>query len=52
MIIDGSLSNAEWYRDYILKIRSKYPHYRIGILHVVCDRNIIWERVQARCELS
>jgi len=50
MIIDGSLSNAEWYRDYILMIRADYPQYRIGIVHVVCDPEIIWERVQRRCE--
>jgi len=49
MIIDGSLSNAEWYRDYISMIRVKYPHFRIGIVHVVCDADIIWERVQDRC---
>jgi len=49
MIIDGSLSNADWYRDYILMIRAKYPHFRIGIIHVVCDADIIWERVQKRC---
>jgi hypothetical protein len=36
-------------RDYISMIRSKYPHFRIGIVHVVCDADIIWKRVQERC---
>jgi len=49
LIVDGSLSNAEWYREYLTQIRTKYPHYRIGIIHVMCDREIIWERVQQRC---
>lgn len=36
-------------RDYISMIRAKYPHFRIGIVHVVCDADIIWKRVQERC---
>jgi uncharacterized phage-like protein YoqJ len=34
LIIDGSLSNAEWYLEYFKTIRARYPHYRIGIIHV------------------
>jgi len=37
------------HRDYIAMIRVKYPHFRVGIVHVVCDADIIWDRVQDRC---
>jgi len=49
LIVDGSLSNADWYADYLRHIRRRYPGYRIGIMHVVCNPKDIWTRVQMRC---
>ncbi|KAJ1483514.1 hypothetical protein T484DRAFT_2578739 [Baffinella frigidus] len=48
-IVDGSLSNVDWYQEYFDYIRRNFPQYRIGIVHVVCDREVIFERVQRRC---
>lgn len=49
LIVDGSLSNADWFANYFAYIRRRYPHYRIGIVHVVCDPEVIWDRVVDRC---
>jgi len=34
--IDGSLSDAEWYRNVFRDVRERFPRYRIAIVYVHC----------------
>jgi len=50
IIIDGSLRDAEWYKQYILKLRREFPGIRVMILHVVADIGKVVERAKERAE--
>jgi len=48
ILVDGSLSNATWYEEYIPTLRQNYPNLRIAILHVSAPREIVPERAWVR----
>jgi len=50
-LIDGSLRNVDYYASLLERIRTEYEnYYRIGILHVVADRDVIRQRAHDRAE--
>ena len=50
--IDGSLRDGGWYVKVFEHIRSRFPRYRIAIIHVVADEAIVLERAMKRGELT
>lgn len=44
VLVDGSLSNATWYKEYLSVLRRTYPNVRIAILHVTAPRETVLER--------
>lgn len=53
VLVDGSLNDAKWYRDYFQILRRDYGKYglRIGILHITAPREAVFERsrVSSKC---
>ena len=47
-IVDGSLRDSCWYERYFHNLRTKFPHYRIAILHVTASRETIHKRAAVR----
>jgi hypothetical protein len=52
LLIDGSLRDVNWYKELFVKLRREQPHCRIGIIHVVADRETIISRAHSRAKLS
>eukprot|EP00121_Abeoforma_whisleri_P003087 Awhi_evm1s2772 len=52
LLVDGSLRDTDWYTKLFKKIRSEYPQYRIGILHVTARRETIHARARHRAKVS
>lgn len=50
VLLDGSLRNASWYRQYFSYLRSIHPQYKLSILHVVASAETIFERARKRGE--
>ena len=48
VLVDGSLRNATYYASYFQNLRVRYPHYKIGILHVTAPREAVLERAMVR----
>ena len=46
--VDGSLRDGDWYRSVFEGIKQRYPAYRIAIIHVVADDDIVYERARKR----
>jgi len=47
--VDGSLRNAEWFRDYIFHdVRSRRPFYKIAIFYIKAPGTTVRERVKER----
>mmetsp|Transcript_103828 Transcript_103828/g.289249 ORF Transcript_103828/g.289249 Transcript_103828/m.289249 type:complete len:151 (-) Transcript_103828:753-1205(-) len=47
---DGSLRDADWYKNYFTELREAYPGIRLGIIHVTAPMDVILERVQERAK--
>eukprot|EP00656_Telonema_subtile_P007241 TRINITY_DN13396_c0_g1_i2.p1 TRINITY_DN13396_c0_g1~~TRINITY_DN13396_c0_g1_i2.p1 ORF type:complete len:312 (-),score=67.94 TRINITY_DN13396_c0_g1_i2:148-1083(-) len=48
--VDGSLRDGEWYSQVFDDIRARWPAYRIAILYVYADVDVIFERARKRAE--
>eukprot|EP01064_Diplonema_japonicum_P017272 TRINITY_DN2532_c0_g1_i13.p1 TRINITY_DN2532_c0_g1~~TRINITY_DN2532_c0_g1_i13.p1 ORF type:complete len:468 (+),score=87.98 TRINITY_DN2532_c0_g1_i13:108-1406(+) len=46
--VDGSLRDGEWYARQLKIIKEKYPHYRVAIIHVLADFDIVVNRADER----
>lgn len=49
VLVDGSLRNAQWYRQHFAELRKQYPNLRIAILHITAPREAVFERALVRC---
>lgn len=47
---DGTLRDAEWYKNYFAELRSSIPGIRLGIIHVTAPLDVILERVKERAK--
>lgn len=47
---DGSLRDAEWYKQYFAELRGSIPGIQLGIIHVTAPLNVILERVRERAK--
>ncbi len=50
--IDGSLRDSEWYARVFGEIHRDYPAYRIAILYVTADPEVVLQRVRKRGEAT
>lgn len=50
--VDGSLRNAEFYRNQFLELRERYPFYRIAIFYVSASESTIRARIKHRAEAT
>lgn len=44
VLVDGSLKDSEWYKEYFASIKRKYTNTRIAILHIFAPRESILKR--------
>lgn len=44
VLVDGSLRDAEWYKQYFQRLRHDFPALRIAILHVTAPREAVFQR--------
>ncbi|CAB9511715.1 Zeta toxin [Seminavis robusta] len=51
-LVDGSLRDVDHYTELLDRIRKEYPQYRVGLIHVVADREIIFQRAKDRAVLT
>lgn len=45
---DGSLRDAEWYREYFARLRKEFPSVRQAIIHVTAPRDAVFQRAADR----
>lgn len=50
VLVDGSLRDVAYYQELFDRIHGEFPAYRIAILHVTADREVIMQRAAARAE--
>jgi hypothetical protein len=50
LLVDGSLRDVNYYQTLFDRIREKHPQYRIAIIHVIADRDLIHERAKERAK--
>ena len=50
VLVDGSLRQADWYKEYFGRLRSEFPDLRIAIIHVVAPREAIFQRASVSHE--
>eukprot|EP00565_Helicotheca_tamesis_P005429 CAMPEP_0185738464 /NCGR_PEP_ID=MMETSP1171-20130828/33061_1 /TAXON_ID=374046 /ORGANISM="Helicotheca tamensis, Strain CCMP826" /LENGTH=416 /DNA_ID=CAMNT_0028409719 /DNA_START=125 /DNA_END=1376 /DNA_ORIENTATION=+ len=50
--VDGSLRNYEWYAKHFVKVREKWPQYRIAILAITAPDETIQKRLKHREEMT
>jgi hypothetical protein len=48
VLVDGSLRDYEWYREYFAGLRADYGALRIAILHITAPRETVFERAAHR----
>jgi hypothetical protein len=46
VLVDGTLRDAEWYREYFEDLRAQHPNIKIAILHIVAPRATVFERAE------
>ena len=46
VLVDGTLREAEWYRQYFRYLREQFPNLRIAILHITAPRHAVFERAE------
>jgi predicted kinase len=52
VLVDTSLRDYEWYKQYFDKIRKEYPKVKLAILHIVAPREAVFQRAEARGKLT
>jgi adenylylsulfate kinase-like enzyme len=50
MVVEGTLKDEAWHRDWFERIRLLYPAYRIVILYVEAPRETILQRAERRAK--
>lgn len=48
VLIDGTLRDSDWHKQYIERLRKDFPSLKIAILHIVAPKEAVLERAQKR----
>ncbi len=46
VLVDTSLRDHEWYKEYFAMIRKDYPNVKLAILHVVAPEEAVFKRAE------
>lgn len=52
VLVDGTLQDWIWYKQYFQYLRKNYPNIQIAILHVVAPKSTIYHRVKERGKIT
>lgn len=52
VLVDGSLRQADWYREYITNLHNRFPKMRFAIIHVTAKESTVFERVERRTKVT
>jgi adenylylsulfate kinase-like enzyme len=52
MIVDTSMMNLDWQRQYLTSLKEEFPLLKIVLVHVNADKNLIRKRIRERNEFS
>jgi len=52
VLVDGSLRDWGWYREYFELLRGSYSSLRIGILHIMAPREAVFARAESRSKIT
>mmetsp|Transcript_15017 Transcript_15017/g.21985 ORF Transcript_15017/g.21985 Transcript_15017/m.21985 type:complete len:393 (+) Transcript_15017:1-1179(+) len=54
VLVDGSLKDSDWYKDYFSKLRNDFGDFglRIGVLHITAPREAVFERARMRSKIT
>lgn len=44
VLVDGSLRDSKWYRQYFASLRKEYMHFKLAILHIIAPRSTVFQR--------
>jgi predicted kinase len=48
VLVDGSLRDHSWYRQYFERLRNEFPALRIAIIHITAPRMAVFQRAAVR----
>jgi predicted kinase len=48
VLVDGSLRDYRWYREYFARLHAEYKSLRIAVLHITAPRESVFERAANR----
>ena len=48
VLVDGSLRDSEWYKEYFERLRRDFSNLRIAIIHVTAPRDAVFQRSAVR----
>eukprot|EP01064_Diplonema_japonicum_P036718 TRINITY_DN834_c0_g7_i1.p1 TRINITY_DN834_c0_g7~~TRINITY_DN834_c0_g7_i1.p1 ORF type:complete len:304 (+),score=31.23 TRINITY_DN834_c0_g7_i1:372-1283(+) len=51
-LVDGSLRNSQWYKNFIEETRAQYSQNKIGIIHVKADESCVKQRARDRALIT
>jgi len=46
--VDGTLRDGAWFQQFLHRIRAEHPQYKVAIIHVVADEELVLERARCR----
>jgi Zeta toxin len=51
VLVDGSLRDHNWYKEYFARLRTDFPGIRIAILHVTAPKEAVFKRAEVRIQI-
>jgi hypothetical protein len=48
VLVDGSLRDAAWYKQYFMQLRMNYSDIRLALIHVTAPREAVFRRAAER----
>lgn len=48
VLVDGSLRDSDWYKQYFARLHRDFPNLRIAIIHVTAPREAVFQRAAVR----
>jgi Zeta toxin len=52
VLVDGSLRDHNWYKQYFARLRADFPGIRIAILHVTAPKEAVFQRAEVRIQVG
>jgi len=52
VLVDTSLRDCEWYKEYFSRLRKDYPSIKLVILHVIAPEDAVFQRAESRGKMT